>query len=169
MFAFFYLIISGKPRRTRDRWHFFSQAGRSGTHLNLPPCQMSMSKTEGKCFSLLLKNSHLFCLRNCTRLGKIKWELMSPSLMPSCAPAASRTCGQVCHFYTPLLNMLIYSFKNRDCKHLVCGFLFLFSASVFHEYQQMCGKEIEKSICRETSGNLEDGMVAVGKSSKNSF
>uniref|UniRef100_A0A3B3IK28 Annexin n=1 Tax=Oryzias latipes TaxID=8090 RepID=A0A3B3IK28_ORYLA len=39
--------------------------------------------------------------------------------------------------------------------------------AVFHEYQQMCGKEIEKSICRETSGNLEDGMVAVVKCIKN--
>lgn len=27
----------------------------------------------------------------------------------------------------------------------------------------MCGRDIEKSICREMSGNLESGMVAVGK------
>uniref|UniRef100_A0A671RIB6 Annexin n=1 Tax=Sinocyclocheilus anshuiensis TaxID=1608454 RepID=A0A671RIB6_9TELE len=33
---------------------------------------------------------------------------------------------------------------------------------VFHEYQQMCGKDIEKSICSEMSGNVESGMVAVG-------
>ncbi|XP_041938120.1 annexin A4-like [Alosa alosa] len=39
--------------------------------------------------------------------------------------------------------------------------------AVFHEYQQMCGREIEKSICREMSGNLEDGMVAVVKCIKN--
>lgn len=26
----------------------------------------------------------------------------------------------------------------------------------------MCGKDIEKSICGEMSGHLEDGMVAVG-------
>lgn len=26
----------------------------------------------------------------------------------------------------------------------------------------MCGRDIEKSICREMSGNLESGMVAVG-------
>uniref|UniRef100_A0A7N6FAW1 Annexin n=1 Tax=Anabas testudineus TaxID=64144 RepID=A0A7N6FAW1_ANATE len=39
--------------------------------------------------------------------------------------------------------------------------------AVFHEYQQMCGKEIEKSICREMSGHLEDGMVAVVKCIKN--
>ncbi|XP_067285190.1 annexin A11b [Pseudorasbora parva] len=38
---------------------------------------------------------------------------------------------------------------------------------VFHEYQQMCGREIEKSICREMSGNVEDGMVAVVKCIKN--
>lgn len=35
--------------------------------------------------------------------------------------------------------------------------------AVFQEYQQMCGREIEKSICREMSGNLESGMVAVVK------
>ncbi|XP_063077785.1 annexin A4-like [Engraulis encrasicolus] len=39
--------------------------------------------------------------------------------------------------------------------------------AVFHEYQQMCGREIEKSICREMSGHLEDGMVAVVKCIKN--
>lgn len=33
---------------------------------------------------------------------------------------------------------------------------------VFHEYQQICGKEIEKSICSEMHGNLENGMLAVG-------
>uniref|UniRef100_A0A8C1VKC9 Annexin n=1 Tax=Cyprinus carpio TaxID=7962 RepID=A0A8C1VKC9_CYPCA len=33
---------------------------------------------------------------------------------------------------------------------------------VFHEYQQMCGKDIEKSICSEMSGNVESGMVGVG-------
>ncbi|XP_066519910.1 annexin A11b [Hoplias malabaricus] len=38
---------------------------------------------------------------------------------------------------------------------------------VFHEYQQMCGKDIEKSICREMSGNLETGMLAVVKCIKN--
>uniref|UniRef100_A0A674BDQ9 Annexin n=1 Tax=Salmo trutta TaxID=8032 RepID=A0A674BDQ9_SALTR len=35
--------------------------------------------------------------------------------------------------------------------------------AVFHEYQQMCGRDIVKSICREMSGDVEDGMVAVGK------
>ncbi|KAG7506479.1 annexin A4-like [Solea senegalensis] len=39
--------------------------------------------------------------------------------------------------------------------------------AVFHEYQQMCGRELEKSICREMSGNVEDGMVAVVKCIKN--
>lgn len=38
----------------------------------------------------------------------------------------------------------------------------LMCSAVFHEYQQMCGRDIEKSICRETSGDLESGMVAVG-------
>uniref|UniRef100_A0A667YP88 Annexin n=1 Tax=Myripristis murdjan TaxID=586833 RepID=A0A667YP88_9TELE len=32
--------------------------------------------------------------------------------------------------------------------------------AVFQEYQQMCGRDIEKSICREMSGHVEDGMVA---------
>ncbi|KAG9345935.1 hypothetical protein JZ751_007749 [Albula glossodonta] len=39
--------------------------------------------------------------------------------------------------------------------------------AVFHEYQQMSGRDIEKSICREMSGNVESGMVAVVKCIKN--
>lgn len=39
--------------------------------------------------------------------------------------------------------------------------------AVFHEYQQMCGRDIEKSICREMSGDVESGMVAVVKCIKN--
>ncbi|XP_036388725.1 annexin A11b [Megalops cyprinoides] len=39
--------------------------------------------------------------------------------------------------------------------------------AVFHEYQQMCGRDIEKSICREMSGDVETGMVAVVKCIKN--
>lgn len=27
----------------------------------------------------------------------------------------------------------------------------------------MCGRDVEKSICREMSGDLESGMLAVGK------
>uniref|UniRef100_A0A667YBY7 Annexin n=1 Tax=Myripristis murdjan TaxID=586833 RepID=A0A667YBY7_9TELE len=34
--------------------------------------------------------------------------------------------------------------------------------AVFQEYQQMCGRDIEKSICREMSGHVEDGMVGAG-------
>lgn len=34
---------------------------------------------------------------------------------------------------------------------------------VFMEYQRMCGRDIEKSIGREMSGDLESGMLAVGK------
>lgn len=41
--------------------------------------------------------------------------------------------------------------------------------TVFNEYQHMCGRDIEKSIDREMSGNLESGMVAVGKLSDPSF
>uniref|UniRef100_A0A6Q2ZEH1 Annexin n=1 Tax=Esox lucius TaxID=8010 RepID=A0A6Q2ZEH1_ESOLU len=39
--------------------------------------------------------------------------------------------------------------------------------AVFHEYQQMCGRDIVKSICREMSGDVEDGMVAVVKCIRN--
>ncbi|XP_070782658.1 annexin A11b isoform X1 [Enoplosus armatus] len=39
--------------------------------------------------------------------------------------------------------------------------------AVFQEYQQMCGRDIEKSVCREMSGNVESGMVAVVKCIKN--
>ncbi|KAK6301443.1 hypothetical protein J4Q44_G00274960 [Coregonus suidteri] len=39
--------------------------------------------------------------------------------------------------------------------------------AVFNEYQQMSGRDIVKSICREMSGNVEDGMVAVVKSIRN--
>uniref|UniRef100_A0A672HE63 Annexin n=1 Tax=Salarias fasciatus TaxID=181472 RepID=A0A672HE63_SALFA len=34
--------------------------------------------------------------------------------------------------------------------------------AVFLEYQKMCGRDIEKSIIREMSGDLESGMVACG-------
>ncbi|XP_071986890.1 annexin A11 isoform X2 [Engystomops pustulosus] len=33
--------------------------------------------------------------------------------------------------------------------------------AVFHEYQRMCNRDLEKSICREMSGDLERGMLAV--------
>ncbi|XP_070696816.1 annexin A11a isoform X2 [Pempheris klunzingeri] len=39
--------------------------------------------------------------------------------------------------------------------------------AVFLEYQQMCGRDIEKSISREMSGDLESGMLAVVKCIKN--
>uniref|UniRef100_A0A8D3EC40 Annexin n=1 Tax=Scophthalmus maximus TaxID=52904 RepID=A0A8D3EC40_SCOMX len=39
--------------------------------------------------------------------------------------------------------------------------------AVFQEYQHMCGRDLEKSICREMSGHVEDGMVAVVKCIKN--
>lgn len=42
-----------------------------------------------------------------------------------------------------------------------------FVCVVFYEYQKMCGRDIEKSINREMSGDLESGMLAVGK--KNAF
>ncbi|XP_014456947.2 annexin A11 [Alligator mississippiensis] len=39
--------------------------------------------------------------------------------------------------------------------------------AVFSEYQRMCNRDIEKSICREMSGDLERGMLAVVKCLKN--
>ncbi|XP_053189380.1 annexin A11a isoform X2 [Scomber japonicus] len=39
--------------------------------------------------------------------------------------------------------------------------------AVFQQYQQMCGRDIEKSIDREMSGDLESGMLAVVKCIKN--
>uniref|UniRef100_A0A3Q0SHZ1 Annexin n=1 Tax=Amphilophus citrinellus TaxID=61819 RepID=A0A3Q0SHZ1_AMPCI len=39
--------------------------------------------------------------------------------------------------------------------------------AVFFEYQQMCGRDIEKSVIREMSGDLESGMLAVVKCIKN--
>ncbi|KAL4640667.1 annexin A4-like [Arapaima gigas] len=39
--------------------------------------------------------------------------------------------------------------------------------AVFHEYKQMCGRDIENSISREMSGDLESGMLAVVKCIKN--
>ncbi|XP_043911702.1 annexin A11 isoform X2 [Protopterus annectens] len=39
--------------------------------------------------------------------------------------------------------------------------------AVFEEYRSMTGREIEKSICREMSGDLESGMVAVVKCVRN--
>ncbi|KAF7247543.1 Annexin A11 [Varanus komodoensis] len=39
--------------------------------------------------------------------------------------------------------------------------------AVFSEYQRMCNRDIEKSISREMSGDLESGMLAVVKCMKN--
>ncbi|XP_066456447.1 annexin A11 isoform X2 [Eleutherodactylus coqui] len=39
--------------------------------------------------------------------------------------------------------------------------------AVFYEYQRMCNRDLEKSICREMSGDLERGMLAVVKCLKN--
>ena len=37
------------------------------------------------------------------------------------------------------------------------------SLLVFNEYQRVTGRGIEKSICREMAGDLEQGMLAVGR------
>ncbi|KAG8521823.1 Annexin A11 [Galemys pyrenaicus] len=47
---------------------------------------------------------------------------------------------------------------SRSRAHLV---------AVFNEYQRMTGRDIEKSICREMSGDLEKGMLAVVRCLKN--
>jgi len=47
---------------------------------------------------------------------------------------------------------------SRSRAHLV---------AVFNEYQRMTGRDVEKSICREMSGDLERGMLAVVKCLKN--
>lgn len=39
--------------------------------------------------------------------------------------------------------------------------------AVFKEYQQMCGRDIENSICSEMCGHVETGMVAVVRCIKN--
>lgn len=130
--------------------------------------------------------------RNCMLLGKIKWEPMSLSLMPSCVPAASLTFVQVRNLNIVVLpqnsNSFTMSWSSPEhfCFSSVIiahvdlfrtvftitvftmfeifwlSHLWFISLLVFQEYQQMCGKDIEKSICREMSGNLESGMVAVG-------
>lgn len=47
----------------------------------------------------------------------------------------------------------------------MCLYICVCVCVVFMEYQKMCGRDIEKSIEREMSGDLESGMVAVGKDS----
>lgn len=53
----------------------------------------------------------------------------------------------------------------------VCGFVWMHGhiCVVFLEYQKMCGRDIEKSIGREMSGDLESGMLAVGKNTHTHF
>ncbi|KAM7385517.1 hypothetical protein PAMP_001599 [Pampus punctatissimus] len=54
---------------------------------------------------------------------------------------------------------------------IVCVYAFVWMHGrvrvVFMEYQKMCGRDIEKSIEREMSGDLESGMLAVVKCIKN--
>lgn len=42
------------------------------------------------------------------------------------------------------------------------GFNWVFFPSVFDEYRKVSGKDIEESIKREMSGNLEDVFLAIG-------
>lgn len=52
------------------------------------------------------------------------------------------------------------TFLNLECQIIL---MYVCVCVVFLEYQQMSGRDIEKSICREMSGDLESGMLAVGK------
>lgn len=115
------------------------------------------------------------CNRNCTLRGKIKLELMSRSSMPSFVLAAGLTFVRVRYFLPPELSSFCISsvIIAHFSSHFTIAVMFVILAlsdvmlcfpvlSVFQEYQKMCGRDIEKSICREMSGNLESGMVAVG-------
>lgn len=60
------------------------------------------------------------------------------------------------------------SVQSRDsdvfvCRHQLTVLSGVCLCVVFQEYQRMCGRDVEKSICREMSGDLESGMLAVGK------
>lgn len=50
-----------------------------------------------------------------------------------------------------------------ECRHELTVLPRVCLCVVFQEYQSMCGRDVEKSICREMSGDLESGMLAVGK------
>lgn len=49
-----------------------------------------------------------------------------------------------------------------QCHLLLWNWNLSFPFAVFSEYQRMCNRDIESSICREMSGDLEMGMLAVG-------
>lgn len=153
----------GKSWWKRDCWHLPGPAGRSGT---LVWCSNNNKQSLACLVTFLFPFWHV-CLgnRNCTLPGKTKWELTSLSLMPSCVLAASLTCVQVCHFSILCAVIKFLFFFHLQIQQWASDtYLYLLFFLVFQEYQRMCGRDIEKSICREMSGNLESGMVAVGKS-----
>lgn len=57
----------------------------------------------------------------------------------------------------------ICSESGLVCRHQLTVLPRVCLCVVFQEYQSMCGRDVEKSICREMSGDLESGMLAVGK------
>lgn len=97
---------------------------------------------------------------------------MSLSLMPFCVLAVNlisdkvKTTGPLwlnTHEKDRKFYFLCHD-RALNISHLmeILKYEIIFVFAVFQEYQQMCGKDIEKSICGEMSGNLENGMVAVG-------
>lgn len=68
-----------------------------------------------------------------------------------------KTCSQS-------LSNLMFNIKNmQNIKLAIGSCIVVHVCVVFLEYQKMCGRDIEKSIDREMSGDLESGMLAVGK------
>uniref|UniRef100_A0A8P4G7Q5 Annexin n=1 Tax=Dicentrarchus labrax TaxID=13489 RepID=A0A8P4G7Q5_DICLA len=59
------------------------------------------------------------------------------------------------------------SFMFDDHAFIIMCDVYMCLCVVFLQYQQMCGRDIEKSIGREMSGDLESGMLAVVKCIKN--
>lgn len=89
--CYFLLFSLGKSWWKAKCWHLFGQTGCSGTCLKMASYPQRSLKANA---------SHNYpspsFLRNCMQQEKIRWELMSLSLMPSCVLAASLTLGQVC-------------------------------------------------------------------------
>lgn len=116
---------------------------------------MQFGSTEN--FLLIMKCVLCFCgFRLSSRLENKSLALMSKCLSPSSETAAQLTWGKVC---------LLVSELNRRPNHsqydltdtTLCG-----PFSVFDAYMKMTGYEMEQSIQRETSGSLQDLLLAVG-------
>lgn len=82
-----------------------------------------------------------------------------------CARSKPHLRAGILYVYTHMINQLDVPSSASCCCHTegVCMCLCVIVCVVFLEYQKMCGRDIEKSIGREMSGDLESGMLAVGK------